>query len=164
MIKKSVSLILGIMIAAMSVTSVSAAPRGYYFNQDGNKHWCNSDADGCWVTGENEEHVYIMFWSETSREKIMGPDSNAPLGIAVNSSEMQLEAPAQVKNPSIVHSETPTITPSSTPAPTNTEAPTEAPTQTPSSTPAPTDTETPTEKPTETPSSKIGRASCRERV
>ena len=91
--KKAIILMFVLMIAAFSVMSASAAPRGRYYDQLGNKHWCNSDSDGCWVTGENGEHEYIMFWSEAAREKYMGAGSNAPVGEYVESGKMTIEAP-----------------------------------------------------------------------
>ena len=91
--KKTIILMFVLMIAAFSVMSASAAPRGRYYDQLGNKHWCNSDSDGCWVTGENGEHEYIMFWSEAAREKYMGAGSDAPVGEYVDSDTMKLEAP-----------------------------------------------------------------------
>ncbi len=92
--KKYFVLILVVIIAVLSVMTVCyAAPFNRYYDQDGNRYWCNSDVDGCWVTGENGEKEYIMFWSKASRDKIMGEGSNAPIGIAYNSSEMPLMAP-----------------------------------------------------------------------
>ncbi len=91
--KKTVILMFVLMIAAFSVMSASAAPRGRYYDQIGNKHWCNSDSDGCWVTGENGEHNYIMFWSEASREKYMGAGSDAPVGDYSTSGKMTIESP-----------------------------------------------------------------------
>ena len=82
-----------LIIAALSVLSVSAAPRDRYYDQMGNKHWCNSDSYGCWVTGENGEHEYIMFWSESARDAIMGPGSDAPLGTNPGSATLGLMAP-----------------------------------------------------------------------
>ncbi len=94
--KKSLVLIFVLICAALSVLSVSAAPRDRYYDQLGNKHWCNSDSYGCWVTGENGEHEYIMFWSESARDAIMGPDSNAPIGANPGTSELPLRAPKSV--------------------------------------------------------------------
>ncbi len=94
--KKSFVLIFVLICAALSVLSVSAAPRDRYYDQLGNKHWCNSDSYGCWVTGENGEHEYIMFWSESARDAIMGPDSNAPIGTNPGTSELTLAAPKPV--------------------------------------------------------------------
>ncbi len=91
--KKTIILMFVLMIAAFSVMSASAAPRGRYYDQLGNKHWCNSDSDGCWVTGENGEHEYIMFWSEAAREKYMGAGSDAPVGEYVESGKMTIESP-----------------------------------------------------------------------
>ncbi len=94
--KKSWILFFVLICAALSVLSVSAAPRDRYYDQLGNKHWCNSDSYGCWVTGENGEHEYIMFWSESARESIMGPDSDAPIGTNPGTSELPLRAPKSV--------------------------------------------------------------------
>ncbi len=94
--KKSLVLIFVLICAALSVLSVSAAPRDRYYDQLGNKHWCNSDSYGCWVTGENGEHEYIMFWSESARDAIMGPGSNAPIGTNPGTAELTLTAPKSV--------------------------------------------------------------------
>ncbi len=91
--KKSWLLFFVLICAALSVLSASAAPRDRYYDQLGNKHWCNSDSYGCWVTGENGEHEYIMFWSESARDAIMGPGSNAPIGTDPGTSELPLAAP-----------------------------------------------------------------------
>ena len=82
-----------IIIAAMSVIAVSAAPRGGYYDQIGNKYWCNSDSYGCWVTGEDGGHEYIMFWSEAAATAIMGPNSGAPVGTLPGTSTLNLAAP-----------------------------------------------------------------------
>ncbi len=89
-----------LIIAALSVMSVSAAPRDRYYDQLGNKRWCNSDSYGCWVTGENGEHEYIMFWSESARDAIMGPDSKAPLGTNPGTAELPLLPPKPAKSTS----------------------------------------------------------------
>ncbi len=94
--KKSWILFFVLICAALSVLSVSAAPRDRYYDQLGNKHWCNSDSYGCWVTGENGEHEYIMFWSEAARDAIMGPGSDAPIGANPGASELPLRAPKPV--------------------------------------------------------------------
>ncbi len=89
--KKTFVLILVVIIAALSVMTVCyAAPFNRYYDQNGNKYWCNIDSDGCWVTGENGEHEYIMFWSEASRAKYMGEGSNAPIGINTGKDELPL--------------------------------------------------------------------------
>ena len=80
--------------------AVSAAPRDRYYDQMGNKYWCNSDSYGCWVTSENGEHEYIMFWSESARDTIMGPDSKAPLGTNPGTSELGLLPPKSAKSTS----------------------------------------------------------------
>ena len=98
--KKSLILFFVLIIAALSVLSVSAAPRDRYYDQMGNKYWCNSDSYGCWVTGENGEHEYIMFWSESARDAIMGPGSKAPLGTNPGTSELGLIAPKPAKSTS----------------------------------------------------------------
>ena len=91
--KKLAVVSLVIIIAAMSVIAVSAAPRGGYYDQIGNKYWCNSDSYGCWVTGENGGHEYIMFWSEAAAAAIMGPNSGAPVGTLPGTSTLNLAAP-----------------------------------------------------------------------
>ncbi len=73
--KKSLVIFFVLICAALSVLSVSAA----YYDLNGNARWCNRDSYGCWVTGENGEHEYIMFWSEAARDYIMGKGSNAPI-------------------------------------------------------------------------------------
>ena len=98
--KRSLILFFVLIIAALSVLSVSAAPRDRYYDQMGNKHWCNSDSYGCWITGENGEHEYIMFWSEAARDSIMGPDSKAPLGTNPGTSELPLLPPKPAKTTS----------------------------------------------------------------
>ena len=91
--KKLAVVSLVIIIAAMSVIAVSAAPRGGYYDQIGNKYWCNSDSYGCWVTGEDGGHEYIMFWSEAAAAAIMGPNSGAPVGTLPGTSTLNLAAP-----------------------------------------------------------------------
>ena len=87
-------LVLVVLFALLTVLPASAA----LYDQMGNKHWCNSDSYGCWISGENGAHEYIMFWSEDARAEIMGPDSDAPLGIALTNGserqEIQLKTPA----------------------------------------------------------------------
>ena len=90
--KRTVLFILVVIIAALSVMSVSAAPRAGYYDQIGNKYWCNSDSYGCWVTGEDGGKNYIMFWSEAAAEAIMGKNSGAPIGAPL-SGEMNLAGP-----------------------------------------------------------------------
>ena len=84
--KRLLVVLVVLVIAAMSVMAVSA-------DQNGNSHYCTVDSYGCWVTGENGGHDYIMFWSEAAREFIMGPGSNAPLGILPEESGMSMDAP-----------------------------------------------------------------------
>ena len=120
--KKSLILLFVLVIAALSVLSVSAAPHDRYYDQLGNKHWCNVDSYGCWVTGENGEHEYIMFWSEAARDSIMGPDSKAPLGTNPGTSELGLLPPKPAAAaPTAVPTAAPTAVP--TAAPTATSAP-----------------------------------------
>ena len=90
--KRTVIFILVVIIAALSVMSVSAAPRAGYYDQIGNKYWCNSDSYGCWVTNEDGGKDYIMFWSESAAEAIMGKNSGAPIGSPI-SGELFLAAP-----------------------------------------------------------------------
>ena len=60
-----------LFLAALTV-SVSA-------DQDGGSCWCNNDQYGCWITGEKGGRDYIMFWSESARDYIMGKGSKAPI-------------------------------------------------------------------------------------
>ena len=63
-------LLLSLLIAAALTASVSA-------DQNGNDRWCFIDNNGCWITGDNGEQWYIMFWSEPTRKFFMG-DSTPP--------------------------------------------------------------------------------------
>ncbi len=63
--KKFLVVLFVLIIATLSVMAVSA-------DQYGNDIWCNKDSYGCWVTGDEGEQVYIMFWSESARDYIMG--------------------------------------------------------------------------------------------
>ena len=94
--KKSVLFILVLIIAALSVMPVSAAPHGRYYDQSGSKYWCNVDSYGCWITNENGGKDYIMFWSEAAADAIMGPNSGAPIGTNPGTSELPLQAPKPV--------------------------------------------------------------------
>ena len=94
--KKLFLLTLVLIIAALSVMSVSAAPHGRYYDQSGSKYWCYVDNYGCWITGENGGKEYIMFWSEASADFIMGPNSGAPIGTNPGTPELLLEAPKPV--------------------------------------------------------------------
>ncbi len=87
--KKSLILFFVLLIAALSVLSVSAA----YYDQNGNAYWCNTDSYGCWITAEDGAHEYIMFWSEAAREYIMGPGSDAPVLLVYNRSKLPLKDP-----------------------------------------------------------------------
>ena len=44
-------------------------------DQDGRNCWCNIDEYGCWITNEDGDEIYIMFWSEEARLYIMGSGS-----------------------------------------------------------------------------------------
>ncbi len=96
--KKFALFILVVVIAALSVMAATAAPRDRYYDQMGNKHWCNSDSYGCWVTGENGEKEYIMFWSEAAAVMFMGSASGVPIGTNPGNSELGLMAPMPVKS------------------------------------------------------------------
>ena len=63
--KKFLVVLFVLIIAVLSVMAVSA-------DQNGTDIWCNKDSYGCWITGEDGEQVYIMFWSESARDYIMG--------------------------------------------------------------------------------------------
>ena len=65
-------------------------------DQEGNFRWCNSDQYGCWVTGDNNEQSYIMFWSESARDFFMGPGSSAGVVTQYPAGKMPLDpAPAE---------------------------------------------------------------------
>ncbi len=119
-------LVLVVLFALLTVLPASAA----LYDQMGNKHWCNSDSYGCWISGENGAHEYIMFWSEDARAAIMGPDSDAPLGITLpGESEMPLQPPATALPASTPERSTPIpheISPTPD-APMNTPAPSPTP-------------------------------------
>ncbi len=87
--KKSLILFFVLLIAALSVLSVSAA----YYDQNGNAYWCNTDSYGCWITAEDGAHEYIMFWSEAARDYIMGSGSDAPVILRYNRSKLPLKDP-----------------------------------------------------------------------
>ncbi len=87
--KKSLILFFVLLIAALSVLSVSAA----YYDQNGNAYWCNTDSYGCWIIAEDGAHEYIMFWSEAAREYIMGPGSDVPVLLVYNRSKLPLKDP-----------------------------------------------------------------------
>ncbi len=89
--KKSLVVLFVLLIAALSVMAVSAA----YYDQNGNSYWCNKDSYGCWVTGDKGEQIYIMFWSESARDYIMGSGSDAPVFAApAAGATMEMSAPA----------------------------------------------------------------------
>ncbi len=75
-----------------------------FADQDGNNCWCNIDDYGCWNTGEDGGKSYIMFWSEESRQYIMGTGS-APYKFVVekpgssNILRMKCGSPAPVVIP-----------------------------------------------------------------
>ena len=143
--KKSLILLFVLVIAALSVLSVSAAPHNRYYDQLGNKHWCNVDSYGCWVTGENGEHEYIMFWSEAARDSIMGPDSKAPLGTNPGTSELGLLPPKPAAAaPTAVPTAAPTAVPTAVPIVVPTAVPTAAPTAVPTAAPTAVPTAAPT--------------------
>ncbi|MBQ6517481.1 MAG: hypothetical protein IJI14_02100 [Anaerolineaceae bacterium] len=96
-------LIVLIMLASLVLTVTAFA------DQDGNKRWCWIDENGCWITGDNDEHWYIHFWTESARKYFMG-DSTAPYTNVVDFPEnlrrsgiMDLEpAPASHASPNAV--------------------------------------------------------------
>lgn len=69
--KKSVFLLL---LCVLLISAVSACA---FFDGYGSKAYCIVDFDGCYVHDEDGNAIYIMFWSEASRGKIMG-DLTAP--------------------------------------------------------------------------------------
>ena len=70
--RKTIFILLAVMTVLTTVAAVSA-------DQEGNSCWCNNDQYGCWITGEKGGKDYIMFWSESARDYIMGPGFKAPL-------------------------------------------------------------------------------------
>lgn len=68
--KKVLFVLFAILMMAVMTVSVSA-------DQDGHTNWCNMDQYGCWVTGDEGQQNYIMFWSESARQYFMG-NSTAP--------------------------------------------------------------------------------------
>ena len=84
MTKKSLFVVLFAMLClAVFTVSVSA-------DQDGYERYCNSDQYGCWVTGDEGEQIYIMFWSESARDLFMGPGSNAVVADPFPAGKMSL--------------------------------------------------------------------------
>ena len=85
MTKKLLFVVLFTMLFLVALTvSVSA-------DQDGNSCWCNNDQYGCWITGEKGGRNYIMFWSESARDYIMGKGSKAPIVEKYSKSKLPLE-------------------------------------------------------------------------
>ena len=76
---KKIIIFLTLAVLMLSFTAVFA-------DQNGNDRWCNTDEYGCWVTGENGDKCYIMFWSEASRKFFMG-DKTAPYTNVVSMAE-----------------------------------------------------------------------------
>lgn len=53
-------------------------------------NFCNVDSYGCWLM-EDDQPIYIMFWSEAARDYIMGPGSNATVAPYYPGSVMELD-------------------------------------------------------------------------
>ena len=70
--KMLLAVLFAVMLLAALTVSVSA-------DQEGTSCWCNNDQYGCWITGEKGGRDYIMFWSESARDSIMGKGSKAPI-------------------------------------------------------------------------------------
>ncbi len=68
--KKLMFVLFAVLMMAVMTVSVSA-------DRDGYNNWCNMDQYGCWVTGDEGQQNYIMFWSEEARTYFMGPNSKA---------------------------------------------------------------------------------------
>ena len=68
--KKFFFVLFAVLMMAVMTVSVSA-------DQLANDRWCNIDQYGCWVTGDEGNQIYIMFWSEEARQFFMG-GSTAP--------------------------------------------------------------------------------------
>ncbi len=99
--KKFMALLFVVIIAVLSVMSVSAAPGGHYIERTSLKPICTSDAYGCRTTDENGESKYLMFWTDASRAKIMGPGSDIPVRYITNT----FEAPTKVSDNCADHEE-----------------------------------------------------------
>ena len=83
--KKALGIVLFVLLCLTAITiSVSA-------DQEGSSCWCNVDQHGCWVTGETGGRDYIMFWSESSRDYIMGKGSKAPVVSMYDKAKLPLE-------------------------------------------------------------------------
>ena len=83
--KKALGIVLFVLLCLTAITiSVSA-------DQEGSSCWCNVDQHGCWITGENGGKSYIMFWSESSRDYIMGKGSKAPIVSMYDKAKLPLE-------------------------------------------------------------------------
>lgn len=63
---KKVTLLSGLMMLILLLTVPVSA------DQDGNAKWCNIDQYGCYETEADGSTYYIMFWSESARQAIMG--------------------------------------------------------------------------------------------
>lgn len=61
-------------------------------------NFCKVDSYGCTVE-EDGKQIYIMFWSESARDYIMGPGSNATVAPYFPSGEMPLDPPAAAEKP-----------------------------------------------------------------
>lgn len=82
------TLLIVLLITAFCLVSFSSV----LADQDGNTRWCNSDQYGCWVTGDNGEKCYILFYSEFARDYIMGKGSSAVVSPMVPGGTMSLGA------------------------------------------------------------------------
>ena len=63
------------LVFAVVMISLMLSFCSVFADQDGRNCWCNIDKDGCWITGDDGGKIYIMFWSEESRQYIMGTHS-----------------------------------------------------------------------------------------
>ena len=62
-----------VLLTVLLMLLISCA--AVFADQDGKSCWCNVDQYGCWNTGDDGGKSYIMFWSEESRQSIMGTGS-----------------------------------------------------------------------------------------
>ena len=62
---KKIILIVMVFVLMLGASAVFA-------DNEGGKSFCYEDQFGCWVTDEDGQQIYIMFWSEEARAFFMG--------------------------------------------------------------------------------------------
>ena len=83
--KKTLCILLFVVMMLICMTAA------VYADQDGASCWCNNDQYGCWITGEKGGRDYIMFWTESARDYIMGKGSKAPIVEKYHAGKLPLE-------------------------------------------------------------------------